>query len=112
MYEARLAAIVTAIWEGEHRYTAHATDMLQERGVLALGFEQAMMVGDLEIIEDYREYDPDDPTSRPCSLVRGMLTGRVFHTVITYPPTPLVITFYWPDTEPQRWDTGFRRRLR
>ncbi|MGH2600487.1 MAG: DUF4258 domain-containing protein [Dehalococcoidia bacterium] len=101
-----------AIRGGEHRDTAHAADMLQERGVLALAFEQAITAGDLEIIEDYREYDPGDPTLRPCSLIRGVLAGRVFHPVITYPPVPLVITRYWPDSEPHRWDAEFRRRLR
>ena len=112
MYEARLAAIQMAFRAGEHRYRRHALTQMPTRGPAIADFERAMAYGDIEVVEDYPEYDPVDREHRPCMLIIGWVDGIAFHTVVTYPPHPLVITVYPPQSEPNEWTSDFRRRRR
>ncbi len=108
MYEARLAAIASAVREGDVEYGDHMLDQISLRGVSRRTIEAALNEGDPEIIEDY----PADPRGA-CCLVRCITSGgRVLHLVVSYPPSPVLITAWWPDEEPHRWDAAFRRRLR
>ncbi len=62
---------------------------------------------DPQVIEPY----PDD-FPRPSCLVWGIIRERVGHIVIAWPPNPLVVTAYWPDTEPDEWtDDSYKRRV-
>lgn len=112
MYEARLAAIQMEFRAGTERYRQHALDQMAARGPLLADYEQAMASGDLEVIEDYQVYDPAAPEYPPSMLVIGWIGGVAFHTVVTYPPQPIVITVYPPQTEPDKWTPDYRRRRR
>ena len=107
MYEARLAAIAAAIREGGVGYTEHALTQMKERGIGRPPLEGALAGEDTAVIEDY----PDDRRGAS-SLVLCWISGRALHVQVSYPPRPVVITTYWPDAQPERWDAGFRRRLR
>ena len=106
MYEARLAAIVIAVREGEHDFADHALDQMRIRQISVATLETALCDGDPEVIEDY----PDDPRGTSCLVRCIAATGRVLHVHVTYPPYPRIVTAYWPDSQPEKWDAGFRRR--
>jgi hypothetical protein len=66
--------------------------------------QQVVCDDEPSILEDY----PDTGRGRSC-LIWGTVRGRVAHIVCSYPPSPVVITAYWPD--PAEWADNFRRRL-
>lgn len=105
MYEARLAGIVAAMGEDELAFSKHAMDEMLHRRITRTDIEDALRGRDAEIIEDYR----DDPRGVSC-LVVCWRQGRALHVHISYPPRPKVITVYWPDSQPWKWETGYRRR--
>jgi hypothetical protein len=109
MYEARLAAIVMAVRYREFDVTDHADRQMQrpDRSLTRSMVVAAMTGGDIEIIEDY----PGDVRGPSC-LCLCWLAGRALHVQVSYPPRPTIITVYWPDSEPSRWSTDFRRRIR
>lgn len=44
-------------------------------------------------------------------LIWGIMDdGRVAHLLCSAPPDPLVITTYWPDTDPGEWEADFKTR--
>lgn len=46
------------------------------------------------------------------ALIWGILEyGRVGHLLCSHPPDPVVITAYWPDTEPDEWVDNYKRRV-
>lgn len=52
------------------------------------------------VIEPY----PNDPRGKSCLIWGTIANGRIGHIVCGYPPNSLVITTYWPDSDPQRWE--------
>jgi len=47
---------------------------------------------------------------RSCLVWSIMDSGRCAHLVCSWPPNPVMITAYWPDTEPSRWVDNYKRR--
>jgi len=48
---------------------------------------------------------------RPAMLIWGMIeSGRRAHVQCSSPPNAVVVTAYWPDTQPEEWDNDFRVR--
>src|SRR5215216_745312 len=101
-----------AFRSGEHRFREHALSQMATPGPALADFERSMAYGDIDVIEDYPEYGPAEPTYRPSMLIVGWLDGEAFHTVAIYPPNPLVITVYPPQREPEEWTPDFRPRRR
>lgn len=87
MYEARLAAIAMAAQRGEVEYRIHALDQMrrEDRSISRAALEYALGYGDIEVVEDYAQYDAETRTEYPpCMLVMGWIDGRPFHVVVTY----------------------------
>ena len=64
---------------------------------------------DAQIIEPY----PGDFPSRSCLIWGRIESGRVGHVVCNYPPGRWVITTYWPELEPWKWqDQEYKIRIR
>ena len=62
---------------------------------------------DPQVIEPNRDDFP-----KPSCLVWAIINGRAAHILLAWPPDSFVITAYWPDTEPEKWTAGFKRRMR
>src|SRR6266508_3597178 len=108
MYEARLAALVMEIQDGASVLSGHAVTQMEraDRRITRRMLEAALTAGDVEQIEDY----PNDPRGASC-LVLCWFDGCALHVNLSYPPTPTIITVYWPDSEPDEWSADFRRRM-
>lgn len=59
-----------------------------------------------DVIDNTRE----DPRGQSC-LIWGTVGGRVAHVKCSYPPNPVIVTAYWPDTRPSEWTDDYRRRV-
>ncbi len=106
MREARLAAIAAAIRAGAIGHTAHALTQMLDRAIDPGDVARALC-SDAEVIEDY----PNEGRGASCLVLCG-ISDRPVHVVVSYPPAPVVITVYWPDSQADEWDEGFRRRVR
>ena len=63
--------------------------------------------------DDPRIIEENEDEGRRSCLIWGILAnGRVGHVLVSYPPSPVVVTAYWPDTEPTEWDDNYRQRAR
>ena len=62
---------------------------------------------------ELEEYEAKYEDGSKSSLIWGILhDGRVAHILCSWPPDPVVVTAYWPDTEPDEWaDTEYRTRV-
>jgi hypothetical protein len=107
-HEDILARIASAVAAGEHRVTYHAAVQYLEESdrPSVTQAEAAVLDPDSEVIE----WRPDNPRGPTC-LVRSAIHGRVVHVLCSYPPPACtIISFWWPDTEPEKWSADFRRR--
>ena len=53
-----------------------------------------------KVIEPY----PNGPRGKCCLIWGTVAGGRIGHIVCSYPPNSLVITTYWPDLDPEKWE--------
>ena len=98
-----LDQLQNSVRNGDYELTAHASNQLIERHILAGDIEDAVLSGEAEVIEDY----PDDMRGASC-LVLGFASGdRPIHVQFSYPPRVAIITAYEPDLE--KW-VNFRVR--
>ena len=77
-------------------------------------FERSISIGDIRTVIEAGEVIEEclDDTPYPSALYLGRAANRSLHVVAANNPedgATIVITVYEPD--PQRWDSGFRRRL-
>ncbi len=61
------------------------------------------------VIEHYQAR-PNPETGRGSCLILGQVNDRPVHVNCSYPPDPVVITAYWPDTRPDEWTEDYGRR--
>lgn len=106
VFEARLASLAAAIGAGDFQVTTHAATQLTKRRIRIADALAALQVAEAEVIENY----PDDKRGASC-LVLSWVGGRAVHIVVSFPPTPELITAYWPDERSHEWDPTFRRRV-
>jgi hypothetical protein len=87
-------------------FRVHAVQRMFQRGITEMDVRQVLESG--EVIEDY----PDDQPY-PSRLILGWCGSRPVHIVAAdnhEARTTIVITAYEPD--PDRWESGFKRRKR
>jgi hypothetical protein len=106
MDEAQQAAVVAAARRRLLRYSEHALRGMREHGIPRRAIFEALVQSTCEMVEDY----PTDPRGASCLMI-GWVSGRALHVVLSYPPRPIVITVYWPDSQPNEWTSDFRKRL-
>jgi hypothetical protein len=106
--EAQLAALAVAVRSGDFYLSKHyerdrLIDPLRPRTTeIVVGIGS----GDTSLVEDY----PNHPYG-PAMLVRGEVNGRAIHVECSYPPRDVIIvTAYWPDTEPDEWNDDYTER--
>ena len=111
MNESRLEAIRAAIIAGEWRLSDHYTEDYLLTGEDRPSTDQIeAALTDIESRFVKGEESVPHPYG-PCSLVRGIVEGRWIHVKCSYPPNPVVvITAYWPDTEPDEWVDNYLER--
>ena len=92
------------------RYSRHFLIRLLERPQPTRDDIRYLLCDDdpAEIEENGPRYEQGSSSS----LVWGILRdGRVAHVLCSHPPDPVIITSYWPDTEPEEWADNYRRRV-
>lgn len=85
------------------RYTRHYLDQILERDQPDRADLRFMVCDD---DPEAIEYNSDGT-----SLIWGMAsTGRIGHALFTGSPRAVVVTAYWPDSQPQKWTKEFKER--
>tara|TARA_B100000315_G_C14358542_1_gene487371 strand:- start:179 stop:505 length:327 start_codon:yes stop_codon:yes gene_type:complete len=97
-------------YEAQHKwlkYTDHYLAQLLTRDMPDENDIQKILCDDdPQVIEPNRNDDRG-----PSFLVWGIIDSRAGHILLSSPPEPCwVITSYWPDTEPTKWEDNFKRR--
>jgi hypothetical protein len=102
--EALVAVLCAEVRDGSIYWSRHFTQRLFERTMPDRGqIRYLLCEDDAEVIEGGH--------GQNC-LIWGILTdGRVGHIVCSCPPSAIVVTAYWPDTEPEEWTDNYRRRI-
>jgi hypothetical protein len=104
--EALFAALCAEMQEGGVRWSRHYALRLFERSMPdRQQIRYLLCEDDAEIIERYA-----NGRGRSCLIWGIMQNGRVGHVQCSYPPGAVVVTAYWPDTEPEEWADNYKRR--
>lgn len=107
MLEARIVAICEEAQRSEWLLSQHFIDhqLTEENRPTVDEARDAFCTDDPEVIEDHpvSHYGPE-------CLIASVVGGRDIHVQCSYPPGVVVITAYWPDTEPDEWTNDYRRR--
>jgi len=110
MQESLLAVLCAEAQEGALLYSRHYAQRLLERPMPDRSAILYMLCEDDPV--QLEENEPTYPGGSQSSLIWGILQdGRVGHVLCSHPPDPVVITAYWPDTEPGEWVDNYRRRV-
>lgn len=110
MQEALLAVLCVEARQGGIRASEHYLQRILGREMPGPDDISYVLCEDQpEVIEENR---PVHEATRPSSLIWGIMeNGRIGHIKCSHPPYPVLITAYWPDTEPDEWaDDTYRRR--
>jgi hypothetical protein len=105
MLQGLLVAICATVQAGEARFSEHFLFDHPERGISVTQAEQVLCDAGSEVIDRRREN-----VRRASLLVLGSLSGRAVHIVVSEAPHVVIITAYWPDSEPGAWTADFRSR--
>ena len=106
--ESVVAALCAEARARRMQYSLHYVMRLFQRSMPTREEIAYILCGDdPQIIEEN-----EDEGRRSCLIWGIIADGRVGHVLFSYPPVPVVVTAYWPDTEPTEWDDNYRRRAR
>ena len=109
MWEAAIAVLCIEAREGRIFYHPHYAEGLFARDQPSRQDTDHLLYDDSpEVIEQNEELPP----RRRSLLIWGIMDyGRQAHLLCVGPPQCMVITAYWPDTEPYKWTLGYKRRV-
>jgi len=106
--EALIAVLCAEVAVGRLHWSGHYTRRLWERAMPDRAqIHYLLCEDDAEV----RESDTDG-RGRNCLIWGIMADGRVGHVLCSHPPNPVVVTAYWPDTEPEEWTDNYKQRIR
>ena len=111
MNEQWIARIWDSIQTRTLKYSGHFAEQLFTRSQPERDDVRYIVCDDAPRIIEHYEARPHPLTGRGSCLILGIVNGRAAHVNCSYPPDPVVITTYWPDTEPDEWADGFSRRV-
>lgn len=75
-----LQELQSIIASGRYEFTWHATERMEERNIVVLDVEEAILAEAAEIIEDY----PDDYRGASCLVLGWTADGRTLHVQLCY----------------------------
>ena len=107
MNESVIAVLCKEAQAGELRFSRHYAMRLWERPMPDRGQIRYLLCADEpEVIERRRS------EGGRSYLIWGIMEDeRVGHVLCSDPPMAVVITAYWPDTEPFEWQSNYKRRV-
>lgn len=104
--ESTLAVLCSEVQSGDLRYSFHYAQQMFKRPMPNRDQIRYILCDDNpEIIE----HNAGDSDARGSScLIWGIISEeRIGHVLCSYPPNPVIITAYWPDTQPEKWTDDF-----
>ena len=106
MEELTVARLCDEVRSGQVIWSRHFTQRTFERDQPTANDVRFMLCEDEPwIMERY--------TERPGILIWATVeSGRCGHVHCGYPPNAVIVTAYWPDTEPDEWLDDYRVRRR